>query len=385
MLNPAGGERAGVGHYVFFLVRHLLRQDKKNTYILFFDERFPKEEAKTLAESGKHVETIFFPLGRYKKFLPVAYSHFLVAAVMEQQKLDVIHIPGGAMPMGLRIPTVVTVHDLAIYAHPEWFPKQDLSTKVTYPRTLRVADHLIAVSETTKKDVVHRFHISPRRITTIYPGVDRATDDVASHATLTRKLHLRKPYILFLGTLEPRKNVRTVIEGFVVAWKKNRIVQEMELLLAGAPGWADGGARAAVKKAAAQTKGAVRLLGYVSREEKRVLLQSARVFVFPSFAEGFGLPIIEALALGTPTIVSDIPVFHEVAAHAALFADPKKPAAFEKELIRVVSDGALQQRLASAGKKRATFFSWDKTARQTLAIYRKVGRQKRSLSAIFPG
>ncbi len=377
MLNPAGGERAGVGHYVFFLVRHLLRQDRKNTYVLFFDERFPREEAKAIATSGKHVETVFFPLGRYKKFLPVAYSHFLVAAVMEQKKLDVIHIPGGAMPMGLHIPTIVTVHDLAIYAHPEWFPKQDLSTKVTYPRTLRVADHLIAVSETTKKDVVQRFHISPRRITTVYPGVDRTADDAALHASITRTLRLRKPYVLFLGTLEPRKNIRTVIEGFVAAWKKDRIVQEMELLLAGAPGWADGGAQVAVKKAAVQTKGAVRMLGYVSREEKRALLQSARIFVFPSFAEGFGLPIIEALALGIPTIISDIPVFHEVAAHAAFFADPKKPAAFEKALIRVVSDGVLQQRLSIAGKKRAAFFSWDKTARQTLAIYRKVGAKKR--------
>jgi alpha-1,3-rhamnosyl/mannosyltransferase len=281
------------------------------------------------------------------------------------------------MPVGLHSPTVVTVHDLAIYAHPEWFPKQDLSTKVTYPRTLRVADHLLAVSETTKKDVVERFHISPRRVTTVYPGVDRAGDDGASHAVVTRKLHLRKPYVLFLGTLEPRKNVRTIIEGFVLAWKKDRTVQEMELLLAGAPGWADGGALAAVKKAAVQTKGAVRLLGYVSREEKRVLLESARVFVFPSFAEGFGLPIIEALAFGIPTIISDIPVFHEVAARAALFFDPKKPAAFEKVLIRLVSDGALQQRLAKAGKKRALFFDWKKTARQTLAIYRRVGKKKR--------
>jgi glycosyltransferase involved in cell wall biosynthesis len=377
MLNPVGGERAGVGHYVSFLVRHVLLHDKKNTYVLFFDERFPRAEAESIAKSGTHVETVFFPLGRYKKFLPVAYSHFLVAAVMGQQRLDVIHIPGGAMPVGLHIPTVVTVHDLAIYAHPEWFPKQDLSTKVTYPRTLRVADHLLAVSETTKKDVVERFHISPRRVTTVYPGVDRAGDDGASHAVVTRKLHLRKPYVLFLGTLEPRKNVRTIIEGFVLAWKKDRTVQEMELLLAGAPGWADGGALAAVKKAAVQTKGAVRLLGYVSREEKRVLLESARVFVFPSFAEGFGLPIIEALAFGIPTIISDIPVFHEVAARAALFFDPKKPAAFEKVLIRLVSDGALQQRLAKAGKKRALFFDWKKTARQTLAIYRRVGKKKR--------
>lgn len=376
MLHPAGGERAGVGHYVSFLVQHLLVQDRKNTYVLFFDERFPREEAKAIAACGKRVETVFFPLGRYKKFLPVAYNHFFIAAVMGQQRVDVVHIPGGAMPLGLRIPTVVTVHDLAIYAHPEWFPKQDLSTKVTYPRTLNLADHLIAVSETTKKDVIQRFHISPRRITTVYPGVDRTSDDAEPRANSIRRLRLQKPYLLFLGTLEPRKNVRLAIEGFVRAWKEDSIVRGMELLLAGAAGWADGGAHAAAKKAAKVTKGAVRLLGYVSHQEKRVLLEAARVFTFPSFAEGFGLPVAEALALGIPTIVSDIPVFHEVAGQAALFIDPKKPEAFAKALRRVVADGALQQRLAVAGRKRSALFSWAKAARQTLAVYRKVAAQR---------
>lgn len=377
MLNPAGGELAGVGHYVSFLVDALLAVDKKNTYVLFFDERFSREAAAAIAARGTRVECVFFSFGRYKKFLPVAYNHFFIAAVMGQQTLDVVHIPGGAMPLGLHIPTVVTVHDLAIFAHPEWFPTQALSTKVTYPRTLRVAERLIAVSETTKKDIVQRFHIPARRIATVYPGVTCAVDTEVAHSAATQRLRVQKPYALVLGTVEPRKNVLSAIEAFVAAWKRDRVVQEMELLIAGAPGWTDGGVGAAVKRANRSTKGAVRLLGYVSTTEKRALLASARLFLFPSFAEGFGLPLIEACAMGVPSIVSDIPIFHEVAKNAAVFVHTKKPEALAQAICRVVNDGPLQQRLARAGRARAAYFSWQKTARQTIAVYRAAAKKRK--------
>ncbi len=388
ILNPGLGEGAGVGHYVYFLVKHLLAAGRSERFLLFFDRRLSKGAAESFVGDSRNAETVFLPFGRYKKFLPLAYNHLLVAGAIAERKPDLVHVPAGATPLTLRIPTVLTVHDLAIYGHPAWFPKQDLSVKVTYPAAIRAAARIITVSEATKRDLVGRFRVPPRKVTAIHPGVDLpdrqagtrgsslfkgdplSEDDAVDWGDIARRYRLTKPYVLFLGTLEPRKNVAGLCEAFVAAWKESPAVRGTELLLAGAPGFAAGGALAAAKRAGNVTRGAVRLLGYVPHRDKFPLMRSARVFAFPSLAEGFGLPVAEALALGVPTVVSDIPVFREVAGTAALFADPGNPAALAAALIEAIADGAVRDRLAEAGPLRARRFSWAKAAWETLAVYR---------------
>jgi glycosyltransferase involved in cell wall biosynthesis len=382
ILNPGYGESAGIGHYVYFLVKNLLRLDRRNEYRLFFDRRLSKEAADSFIGGAKNARPVFLPLANYKKYLPIAYSHFLVAAAFFREKPDLTHFPAGSSPLALNLPTVVTVHDLTIYSHPEWFPKQELSVKVSYPRTVKAARRLIAVSQATKRDLQQVFGLSGRKISVIYPGVEVSgsgiyeedifdEDDAVDFADLTKRYKLRKPYFLFLGTLEPRKNVKYLCEAFARAWKKSAIVREMELLIAGRPGWSDGGAVAAIKKTARLSGGAVRSLGYVAHRDKFPLMRAARVFVFPSLAEGFGMPVAEALSLGVPTVVSDIPVFHEVAGRAALYTDPLKPEEMTGVLIKAVSDERAHLRLAKAGPRQAKRFSWEKAARETLAVYRQ--------------
>lgn len=382
VLNPEYGESAGIGHYVYYLVKNLLREDKRNKYVLFFDRRLSDEAAKHFIGGAKNAKAVFFPWSRYRKYLPIAYSHLLAAAAISKESPDILHVPAGATPLASTLPTVVTVHDLAIYSHPSWFPKQDLSVKVTYPRTVASARRLIAVSEATKRDLISRFKTPASRITTIHPGVDVSgaspykedifsEDDAVDFGDLVRRHKLDRPYLLFLGTLEPRKNVKALCEAFVRAWKGSPEVRETELLIAGKPGWADGGAVTAIKKAAKATKGAVRPLGYVGHRDKFPLMRSARAFVFPSLAEGFGMPVAEALALGVPTLVSDIPVFREVAGGAALYADPGSVPSLGKALVRIVADRGVQERLSVAGPKRAKAFSWKKAARETIEVYRK--------------
>ncbi len=380
ILNPAFGEGAGVGHYVYYLVKNLLRLDQKNEYVLFFDDRLAPVAARGFTANAPNAEAVFFPFGKFKKYLPLAYSHFLVAAAIAKKHPDLFHLPAGALPLALRgVPAVATVHDLAIYAHPEWFPKQDFSVKVTFPKTLANARRLIAVSGATADDLVKRFQIPARKISTIYPGVeitDRALYGSPAapieFSDLARRYKLKKPYFLYLGTLDPRKNVKLLVEAFVAAWNRSQAVRGFELIIAGKPGWSDGGALAAAEKAGLITKGGVRAIGYVDQAHKRRLVLAARAFFLPSLAEGFGLPALEAMSLGVPVVLSDIPVFRETAGQAALFADPVAPESFAAAIVKIAEDENFRQRLAKLGPEQVKKYSWETAARQTIEVYERV-------------
>src|SRR3989344_1009011 len=159
ILNVLGGERAGVGHYTYYLVKNLLTLDKKNDYVLFFDNRFKDAQE---FQKYKNVKIKFFPFYQYKKYLPIAYSQMLIGAVLNRENLDLFHSPANTLPLYYQKKTVVTVHDLGIYKFPEFFPKkfltrQTLATKILVPRSLLKASKIIAVSKNTKKDIIEEF------------------------------------------------------------------------------------------------------------------------------------------------------------------------------------------------------------------------------------
>src|SRR3989338_3651018 len=219
ILQPDRGEAAGVGHYTYQLVRHLVEQNKKladpHTLVLFFDRQV-MAEAKLNRFQDDHVEIFDFPFLQYKKFLPVTYSHFLVAAFLRRARLDVFHSPIPHLPLSYTEPSVVTVHDVAIYKYPDLFPKgQQFSTKVVVPHIVKRAHKIIAVSKTTKNDLRELFDIPEENIAVIYNGLDprffQATT-AEEIAQVRKTFSIQKPYILFLGTLEPRKNVERLID-----------------------------------------------------------------------------------------------------------------------------------------------------------------------------
>ena len=155
ILNPDGGELAGTGHYIYYLVKYLLSLDQDNEYVLFFDSRF-----KNLGEfSGKNVKIRTFPFYQYKQYLPVAYSQMLVSAFLAKERLDLFHSPANIVPFFYLFPSVVTIHDLAIYKYPEFFSsgnitRQAFATKVLIPSTISRAKRIIAVSQNTKNDII---------------------------------------------------------------------------------------------------------------------------------------------------------------------------------------------------------------------------------------
>lgn len=367
ILNPRSGERAGVGHYTYNLVRNLVDTDTKDEFVLFFDYRMPREAA--LEFERPNVTIRFLPFSSYGKFLPFAYGHLLVAAALTKQRLDVFHSPAGSVPMGYRGKTVVTVHDLAIYVHPQWFPRQLVSTKVLVPRALKSADHLIAVSKSTKRDVQERLHIPAKKVSVIYEAADTALLPLHDQHDNVRKIYqLPKKYVFFVGTIEPRKNLTTLARAWKIFQKKYaREAKGIELILAGGKGYHGEEVLAEVKKMCVGKS--MRWIGYVTHNHKILLMKGAAGFAFPSWYEGFGIPVLEALQLGVPTVTSNVSCLPEVAGTAAILIDPHDPKALADGMRKMlISPQIMKER----GREQARKFTWAKAAKETLRVYRQV-------------
>jgi len=367
ILNPGKGEQAGVGHYTYYLVKTLLRLDRKNEYVLFFDSRMSCDKAQEFEQANVKIK--FFPFSQYRRFLPVGYSHLLITGALMRERLDLYHAPATSVPLTYRGPTVVTVHDLAIYKHPKLFPgRQLLSTKFVVPRSIRRAKRVIAVSESTKRDVRQLFRVAEKRITVIPEGFlkERAGKSVVD---VRERYGLARPYVCFVGTLEPRKNMLNLIKGFQSVVNLPSM-KKVDLILAGAPGWKYHNVIKAIKESG--KSGRIRYLGYLPHQDKLHLIEHAAAFVFPSLYEGFGLPVLEAMSLGAPVVTSRVSSLPEVAGTAAVFVNPSRYKDIGQAIAKVVGNKQLRARLISEGQKRASQFTWDTVARETLAVYRDV-------------
>ena len=370
ILNPDAGHLAGVSHYIYYLVKNLLQIDKKNEYVLFFSPR--TTNINEFKQKNSRVE--IFPFFKYKRYLPFSYSHLLVSAFLQRQKLDLYHSPANIIPLYYDQPSVVTVHDLAIYDHPEWFPtrfvnNQSFATKILVPKSIKKAKKVIAVSENTKKDIQRLFKVFAGKISVIHEGAIYQKPTIP-FSKLKKKYKLQDEFILFIGTIEPRKNLERLINAYRGLVATDKI--KHQLVIAGNLGWGYKNIIMSIKELNAQKPNSVRYVGYVAHEEKFTLLKKSACFVFPSLYEGFGIPILEAMSQGTPVITSNCSSLPEVANEAAILVDPNKTGEIVKAILDILDDKTLQQRLAVLGKARVKKFSWKKTAEETLRVYKKV-------------
>lgn len=374
ILNPEFGERAGVAHYTYLLVKRLLDVDRENEYVLFFDYRM-----KSTGEYERpNVKIRFFPFSQYGRFLPFAYSHMLTSARLWRDKLDLLHSPTTSIPLSYNKPAVVTVHDLSIYKNPSWFPSQLFSTRLLVPQSIKRARHLIAVSESTKQDLINLFDVSPEKITVVHEGCyveelplkDRKID-------VRKKFNLPSRFALFVGTLEPRKNIPALIAAYAQAVKREpALFDDSLLVLAGHKGWKAEKLLAPINELKVGKR--VRYIGYVTHNEKLNLIRTAQCLLFPSFYEGFGLPVLEAFALGTPVMTSTTSSLPEIADNAALLVNPERVEEMADAIITLHRDPHLRQKLIAAGYERVKLFDWDTCARQTMRVYeRAVGELER--------
>lgn len=380
ILAPKGGECAGVGHYTYYLVKHLLLADRENEYVLFFDRHGAIETQHDLDLSRSGVKVRLIPFAAIKRSLPFVYSHMFISSIFAKEKLDLLHAPANVMPLFYKGRAVVTVHDLAIYDHPEWFPGeqpggQTFSTRVVVPRSVSAATRVIAPSACTKSDLTRIFKADPGRIDVIHEGSEDVTPPPDAEERLERYGLKPGEYVCFVGTLEPRKNIPMAVRAFTRACLRGLIPAGTPFVLAGAHGWKEGLITEAVTQANAKLGSErVRFLGYVPHEDKVALMAKAKVFFWPSQYEGFGLPVIEAMRLGVPVITSNVSAMPEICDGDALLVDPHDEEQIVEALRRVFEDEALVARLSRGGLERGRLFTWDRAARQTIEVYRRALR-----------
>lgn len=267
---------------------------------------------------------------------------------------------------------IATFHDLSIYRHPECHPAARVAfMRRALPKTLKRSDFIITVSEFTRREVIDYFSWPADKIKAIPLGVDSAFKPhsaAQTHAVLQALNLQHDGYVLCTATIEPRKNISRLLEAYALLPAARRT--RWPLVLAGGDGWNDGALQAQIHQA--QAAGWLRRAGYVDESALPALMAGARCFAFPSIYEGFGLPVLEAMASGVPVVTADIASLPEVAGDCALLIDPYDINALHAALDRALHDDSWRQQAIARGIQRAAGFSWDRTAAETAAVYQHV-------------
>jgi glycosyltransferase involved in cell wall biosynthesis len=271
--------------------------------------------------------------------------------------------PAGVMPLArLGFPAVVTAHDMAIYRHPEWFPgRQTLSVRLVVPRSMRRAGAVLAVSRSTARDVAELFDVPAERLHVVAEGVGPRYRPLPEEelAAVRRRFDLPERFVLFVSTIEPRKNLDTLVR----AW--SGLQRRPPLVVAGGWGWRYEGTRSLLDQAG----GDVRLLGPVQPLDLPALYNLATCLAHPAWYEGFGLTPLEAMACGTPVVASNAASLPEVVGDAALLVDPADVEGWSEALRRLLEDSGLQEALKRRGLERASSFTWSRTAAATWQVF----------------
>ncbi len=346
-VHSAHQRKTGIGVYTHNLVRGLRSVDTANEYILYGDSR--PRNLKTLER-----------IARENTYIP-ARSFW--------DRLDLLHIPGYSVPLFSKGTLVVTVHDLIGMIYPENLALMSRFYWGTWlPMVVGRADKIIADSYNTKRDIIKLLGIPEAKIRVIHLAADpkfRPVRDPLALHQVKRRFNLAKPFVLYVGTIEPRKNLIRVMEAWSQVRRRTKI--PYQLVITGFQAWAyhevsDLARRLEIKRDVVFT-------GYVRDEELPLLYNACDLFIFPSLYEGFGMPVLEAMACGVPVLTSNTSSIPEVAGEDAVSVDPTDVDKMALAIQQILEDAALRERLRQAGPKRAAQFSWEKTARQTLEIY----------------
>ena len=299
-----------------------------------------------------------------------------LAAQAVVQRPDALFCPNYIAPLVMaagvpKVPYVLTVHDLAIFLYPETFTfKKRVLQKALLPTLVRHAAAVLTPSEATRQDVLRLLPVRPERVVTVPLAADERYNTPPDAALIAREratLQLPEHFLLAVGTLEPRKNLVRLIQAFEQIAPQR---PDIHLVLAGGRGWLDEGIAATLN--ASPQKARIHPVGYVSPDALRVLYSEALALCYPSLYEGFGLPVVEAMASGTAVLTSRGSSLDEVAAGAALVVDPLQVDDIAHGLARLLDDTALRTRLAQQGWERAQALSWTRTAAETRAVFQRV-------------
>ena len=356
--------KTGVGQYIYAVLEAMLRQDTNNEFVIYTS----RENAENYRFPASNLVNKQWGLPARSKAMRLAYEYVRLPGQIAADKLDVFNGCSNFLPLRKVCPSVVTIHDLAYYVHPERCPmvRRHYWYAMTR-RSIQFADAIITMSHNSRRDIERFFPGTGSRIHVIHLAAHhrfRVLETAESEPVLMR-YGIVRPYVLFVGTLEPGKNVGRVIQAFDAVAKE---FPEHLLLIAGDKGWLYDSIFAEAARARASDR--IRFVSHVPDEDVVPLLNRCDVFLFPSLYEGFGLPPLEAMACGAPVITSGTSSLPEVVGDAAITVQPESLNEIATALRRVLADSALRDELGKKGIERAKQFAWNTTASLTLQVYR---------------
>lgn len=346
---------AGVGYYTRALLLALAQRG--NARLTALSHRSARQAAE-LAAAGVELETLQAPFGYW-------WQQRTLPKRLRGGTFDLLWSPLPTLPLEPTIPAVVTIHDLTPLLFPYWHSWRNRVTfRRQLPATLRTAARIVAVSEATARDIEHRFPTTAQRLDVVANGVDPifvpATTSQAE--AIRRSFEAPHGYVLFVGTLEPRKNLRRLLDAWHLV--AERLENPPLLLVAGGRGWRSGGLRRRLQR----TPG-TRYLGRLPRSRLVEALQGASVFAYPSLYEGFGLPVAEAMACGVPVVTSDRSSLPEVVGDCGVLVNPQHTQELAAALLDLLGDPARRRDLGQRAARRAERFSWDNAAAQMEEVF----------------
>jgi glycosyltransferase involved in cell wall biosynthesis len=364
-------QSSGVPEYTKELLKEIFALDRRNEYCLFYNAardaagRLPRYPYPNVS-----IRATRYPNKLFNNIM----ENFIGWPKLDRLlKADLFFMPNiGFAALSKTGRSVLTVHDLSFLRYGGFFSwKRRLwHAALRLPRLVGQYGTVVAVSENTKRDLVELCGLKPERIRVVYSGISnrfRPEGKDGERAALAAKYRLSAPYILYLGTLEPRKNISGLIRGYDECLGEHPGLKDHALVIAGGRGWKEGEIMAAWRSAKQRAR--IKFIGYVDDADRAALYRSAEMFVYPSFYEGFGFPPLEAMACGLPVVSSRAASLPEVAGGAALLVDPHNQNELAAALYAVLTDGSLKEKMRQRSLRAAARFSWRQAAGRYLEIF----------------
>jgi len=368
IINALGPSKikAGIGNYITNLISELSRIDQKNSYIIF-----ASSENKAFYETeNKHFQVTDIGLMGKNKFSRIIWEQLVLPFKLISLKADILFSPGFVCPFIKPIKYVTVIHDMTFFSHPQ---VHTFFKKIYFPimikHSLKNSEKIISVSYNTKKEIMKYSNIQENNIIVTHLSANKFPQNKVSDEKelLAEKYKIQTEYLLFVGMIEPRKNITLIIEALGKISDK-----KIKLVVVGKKGWMVDELFEMIKLKGIEDR--IIFTGFIDDDELEIFYKNAKVFLYPSLYEGFGIPVLEAMSAGCPVITSNISSLPEVAGDAAILINPQKQSELTDSINRLLENSKLRTELITKGFENVKKFSWEKTAEQTLKVFENISK-----------